>query len=40
MTSFNAAARRILVLDTMCFAHFARAERLDVFRDLLVDRDC
>jgi predicted nucleic acid-binding protein len=24
----------------MCLSHFARAERLDVLRDLLVDKDC
>jgi predicted nucleic acid-binding protein len=29
-----------LVLDAMCLSHFARAERLDVLRDLLVDKEC
>lgn len=24
----------------MCFSHFARAERLDVLRDLVIDREC
>jgi predicted nucleic acid-binding protein len=30
----------IWVLDAMCLSHFARAERLDVLRDLLVDKEC
>jgi predicted nucleic acid-binding protein len=30
---------RPLFFDTMCLAHFARADRLDVLRDLLVGRD-
>lgn len=29
-----------LVLDATCLSHFARAERLDVLRDLLVDKEC
>jgi predicted nucleic acid-binding protein len=29
-----------LVLDTTCLSHFARADRLDVLRDLLVARKC
>ena len=24
----------------MCMSHFARADRLDVLRDLLVDKEC
>src|SRR4051794_20647730 len=32
--------RRILVLDTMCLGHFARADRLDVLGDLLVPFGC
>lgn len=30
----------VLVFDTMCLSAFARADRLDVLRDLVVDRDC
>lgn len=29
-----------LVLDATCLSHFARADRLDVLRDLLVGRQC
>jgi predicted nucleic acid-binding protein len=29
-----------LVFDTMCLSHFARADRLDVLRDLLVEHEC
>lgn len=29
-----------LVLDATCLSHFARADRLDVLRDLLLGRDC
>jgi hypothetical protein len=29
-----------LVLDATCLSHFARADRLDVLRDLLVDKPC
>jgi len=29
-----------LVLDATCLSHFARADRLDVLRDLLVSRQC
>lgn len=29
-----------LVLDATCLSHFARADRLDVLRDLLVGRRC
>ncbi|MEU8416671.1 hypothetical protein AB0C24_28090 [Amycolatopsis japonica] len=31
---------RPLVLDAMCLNHFARADRLDVLRDLLVSDEC
>jgi hypothetical protein len=30
----------VWVLDAMCLIHFGRAERLDVLRDLLVDKEC
>lgn len=30
----------VLVFDAMCLSHFARAERLDVLRDLLVGAAC
>ncbi|WP_409491769.1 hypothetical protein [Amycolatopsis sp. cmx-11-12] len=33
-------AGRPLVLDAMCLNHFARADRLDVLRDLLVSDEC
>jgi predicted nucleic acid-binding protein len=29
-----------LVLDSTCLSHFARADRLDVLRDLLIDKRC
>jgi hypothetical protein len=29
-----------LFFDTMCLSHFARADRLDVLRDLLADWEC
>jgi hypothetical protein len=29
-----------LVLDATCLSHFARADRLDVLRDLLLGKDC
>jgi hypothetical protein len=32
--------RRSLVLDATCLSHFARADRLDVLRDLLVGKQC
>ncbi|MFI9453843.1 hypothetical protein [Amycolatopsis sp. NPDC052450] len=31
---------RPLVLDAMCLNHFARADRLDVLRDLLISDEC
>lgn len=34
------AANRVLVLDSMCLSHFARAERVDVLGDLLVGKEC
>lgn len=40
MTSAGVARAEILVLDAMELIHFARGERLDVFRDLLVGNDC
>jgi hypothetical protein len=41
MTIVNVAVGgSTLVLDTMCLAHFARADRLDVFRDILIDSEC
>jgi hypothetical protein len=30
----------VWVLDATCLSHFVRAERLDVFRDLLVGKEC
>lgn len=39
MTGANAVPAS-LVLDTMCLSHFARADRLDVLRDLLLGRRC
>jgi hypothetical protein len=40
MTGQAAAIKQVWVLDAMCLSHFARAERLDVLRDLLVDKEC
>ena len=40
MTEQAAAVNPIWVIDAMCLSHFARAERLDVLRDLLVDKEC
>jgi predicted nucleic acid-binding protein len=36
----QAAVGSAWVLDAMCLSHFARAERLDVLRALLIDREC
>ena len=36
----SAAVTPVWILDAMCLSHFARAERLDVLRDLLVDKEC
>jgi hypothetical protein len=30
----------VWVIDAMCLSHFARAERFDVLRDLLLDKEC
>jgi hypothetical protein len=35
-----AVVNEVWVLDAMCLSHFARADRLDVLRDLLVDKEC
>jgi predicted nucleic acid-binding protein len=40
MTEQAPVARQVWVLDAMCLIHFGRAERLDVLRDLLVDKEC
>jgi predicted nucleic acid-binding protein len=40
VTERAAAVSQIWVIDAMCLSHFARAERLDVLRDLLVDKEC
>jgi predicted nucleic acid-binding protein len=40
MTLSSAAGVDALVLDAMGLSHFALAERLDVFRDLLVGKEC
>jgi hypothetical protein len=40
VTKQAAVVSSVWVLDTMILSHFARAERLDVFRDLLVDKEC
>ena len=34
------AVKSALVLDATCLSHFARAERLDVLRDLLIGWEC
>ncbi|MFI9386905.1 hypothetical protein [Kutzneria sp. NPDC052558] len=38
--SASDAPRSVLVLDAMCLNHFARIDRLDVLRDLLVGDEC
>ena len=40
MTEQATASSQVWVLDAMCLIHFGRAERLDVLRDLLVDKEC
>jgi hypothetical protein len=40
MTEQAAVIKQVWVLDAMCLSHFARAERLDVLRDLLLDKEC
>jgi hypothetical protein len=40
VTEQAAVVNLIWVIDAMCLSHFARAERLDVLRDLLVDKEC
>ncbi len=40
MTEQPDAVSPVWVLDAMCLIHFGRAERLDVLRDLLVDKEC
>ena len=40
MTEPAAAVTPVWVLEAMCLSHFARAERLDVLGDLLVDKEC
>jgi predicted nucleic acid-binding protein len=40
VTEQAVAASNVWVLDAMSLSHFGRAERLDVLRDLLVDKEC
>jgi len=40
MTESERVIAQVLVLDAMSLIHFGRADRLDVLRDLLVDKDC
>jgi predicted nucleic acid-binding protein len=40
VTEHAAVASEVWALDAMCLSHFARADRLDVLRDLLVDKEC
>jgi len=40
VTEQVAAVNPVWVLDAMCLSHFGRAERLDVLRGLLVDKEC
>jgi predicted nucleic acid-binding protein len=40
MTGHSVAIRPVWVLDAMSLIHFGRADRLDVLRDLLVDKEC
>lgn len=36
----DVASPAVWVLDAMCLSHFALAERMDVLRDLLIDKEC
>ena len=36
----NGASQPVVVLDAMCLNHFARVDRLDVLRDLLIGDEC
>jgi hypothetical protein len=40
MTEQAAAASSVWVFDAMCLSHFARTERLNGLRGLLVDKEC
>jgi len=40
VTGQAAIVNEVWVLDAMCLSHFARADRLDVLRDLLVEKEC
>jgi predicted nucleic acid-binding protein len=40
MTEQASVTAQVVVLDAMPLIHFGRAERLDVLRDLLVDKEC
>ena len=40
MTEQAAEVNQVWVIDAMWLSHFARAERLDILRDLLVDKEC
>jgi hypothetical protein len=40
VTEHAAVVNEVWVLDAMCVSHFARADRLDVLRDLLVGKEC
>ena len=40
MTEQAAVVTPVWVLDAMCLIHFGRADRLDVLRGLLVDKEC
>lgn len=40
MTGVSASPRVVMVLDAMCLNHFARVDRLDVLRELLIDDAC
>jgi predicted nucleic acid-binding protein len=40
VTESAAVINPVWVIDAMCPSHFARAERLDVLRDLLIDKEC
>ncbi len=40
MTEQAAVVNEVWALDAMCLSHFGRADRLDVLRDLLVDKEC
>lgn len=40
MTGASGVSPSVLILDAMCLNHFARVDRLDVLRELLIGDEC